>query len=193
MLPRAKPKRGFSRRKQNKSKIPVRIGIKERPEEIDNRSSVGHFEADLIFNKGSMSANVLTAIDRKSRYALMIKNKSKQSVEVIEGLKKKALDYDIKSITFDNGSEFTQHHVLGVDTYFCDPGKPWQKGSVEHLNWMVRYRIPFETDPAEIDEDLLDAVAYDLNHMPRESLGFQTLCEVFRKGFQGEKNVCCIF
>ena len=197
LLPRAKKKRGLSRKKQqNKSKIPHRKSLDMRPAKINDRSVIGHFEADLVFNKGSMSSNVLTAIDRKSRYAILIKNESKRSMEVIEGLKKKALKLGVKSVTFDNGTEFTLHYTLTeqhmIDTYFCDPGKPWQKGSIENFNGLLRHRIPFEVDPKEINQQLLNSVAHDINHTPRESLGYLTPCEVFKGTFQKGNTTCCI-
>lgn len=167
-----------------------------RSDQANMRSEIGHFEADLVFNKGSMSLNILTAVDRKSRYAIMVKNNSKKSMEVIEGLKKRAYDHGAKSVTFDNGPEFTLHHTLttdlAIDTYFCDPGKPWQKGSVENFNGLLRHRIPFETDPEGISQELLDSVAHDINHTPRESLDFLTPCEVFMGSFQKENILCCI-
>ena len=196
LLPRAKPKRGLVRKKPKKSKIPDRVGIEKRPKEIEDRSTPGHFEADLVFNKGSMSSNTLTAIERKSRYVILVKNDTKQSSEVIDGLDKRIQDLEVESITFDNGSEFTRHSILKdklqIDTYFCDPGKPWQKGSIEHFNGMLRHRIPFNTPPEEITQELLDSVAYDLNHMPRESLNFLTPCEVFSQSRNsGFKGCCC--
>lgn len=196
LLPRAKRKRGLVRKKLKKSKIPNRVGIENRPAEIASRMTGGHFEADLVFNKGSMSSNILTAIERKSRFTILLKNETKQSMEVIDGLEKRAQDLRIQSITFDNGSEFARHEILSkkhkISTYFCDPGKPWQKGSIEHFNGMLRRRIPFEVSPGDISQQLLDSVSYELNHMPRESLGFLTPCEVFNETFQSENSQCCV-
>jgi IS30 family transposase len=143
-----------------------------------------------------MSSNILTAIDRKTRYAILLKNMKKNSMEVISGLKKQAQDLGIRSVTFDNGSEFTRHEILkksSVDTYFCDPGKPWQKGSIEHFNGMLRRRIPFDQHPDDINQELLDSVSYQMNHMPRESLGFLTPCEAKNNRVQSEINRCCVF
>ena len=127
-----------------------------RPAKINDRSVIGHFEADLVFNKGSMSSNVLTAIDRKKvvmQYSL--KMKAKDQWRLLKK-KKKALKLGVKSVTFDNGTEFTLHYTLTeqhmIDTYFCDPGKPWQKGSIENFNGLLRHRIPFEVDPKEINQ-----------------------------------------
>ena len=127
LLPRAKKKRGLPQKKEKKSRIPFRKTLDMRSDKANMRSEIGHFEADLVFNKGSMSLNVLTAVDRKSRYAIMVKNNSKKSMEVIEGLKKRAYDHGAKSVTFDNGTEFTLHHTLtadlAIETYFCEDRK----------------------------------------------------------------------
>jgi IS30 family transposase len=195
LLPRAKGKRGLVRKKPKKSKIPNRVGIEQRPQEIEDRSVVGHFEGDLVFNRGSMSSNTLTVIERKSRYAILVKNETKQSMEVIAGLKKYSKNIGLRSITFDNGSEFARHELLkdipNVETYFCDPGKPWQKGSIEHLNGMLRRRISFDTAPENITQELLDSVAYELNHMPRKILNFMSPCEIFHQSLEGKQTGCC--
>ena len=107
----------------------------------------------------------------------------------------KKLDGVAQSATFDNGIEFMRHtklHEHGIDTYFCDPGAPWQKGSVEHLNGMIRRFIPFRVNYEEISQDLVQEIAYRLNHMPRESLGFLTPCEAFNQEFQTVNSRCCI-
>jgi IS30 family transposase len=194
LLPRRKSKRGIVRKTKSVGGIMNRISIHERPESINQRAEIGDFEADLIFYKGSQSANVFTAIDRKTRFALMIKNESKHSEEILEKASVK-LGGIAKSITFDNGKEFASHFKLtekhGIKTYFCDPGSPWQKGGIEHFNGMTRRFIPFEVPYYTVTQEELDAVAYSINHMPRQSLGFLTACEAFNRGFQSEINQCC--
>jgi len=146
LLPRAKRKRGL-RRVRSKGPVADRVSIAKRPENINNRSEYGHWEADLVFNKGSQSKNILTAVERKSRYAILIKNESKHSKVVMKAFKKRVKGL-AKSVTFDNGSEFAQHTIIrkkhGIETYFCNPGSPWQKGSIENLNGVARRWIPFK-------------------------------------------------
>lgn len=189
-LPRAKPKRGMVRKAIKKSLIKDRVSIHTRPEDINNRSTIGHLEADLIFHKGDMSANILTMVDRKSRYAILLKNESKHSENIVTQLDQQVKKYNMKSITFDNGTEFSLHHRLNtmIPTYFCDPHSPWQKGSVENLNGLVRHRLPFQESIDSINQTRLDSVAYDLNHTPREILNFLTPCEAF----QSEFKTCCV-
>ena len=138
LLVRAKKKRGLTP-KTRKSKIKEAVSIHSRPEEINERSGPGHYEGDLIFNKGSMSKNILTMIDRYTRENFMVRNESKHTDVVIGSLIKymKEKNINIKSVTFDNGSEFAGHkklNELGIKTYFCDPGSPYQKGSIENLD-----------------------------------------------------------
>jgi transposase, IS30 family len=195
LLPRKKVKRGIVRKSKAVGKIMNRTSIHERPASINERNEVGDFEADLIFYKGSQSINVLTAIDRKTRYAFMIKNESKHSEEILEKASAK-LSKIARSVTFDNGKEFASHLKLtdkhGIKTYFCDPASPWQKGSIEHFNGMTRRILPFEVSPHAVTQEELNAVARTINHMPRKSLNFLTACEAFNLGFQSEINECCI-
>lgn len=154
-LLRFRKKRGL-KRKQKAPSIKNRISVHDRPEDINKREELGHYEADLIFNKGSQSKNILTLTERVSRFAILIKNENKRSETVIDALieKIKALDLIIKSITFDNGSEFADHHKLndlGIKTYFCDPGSPWQKGSIENLNGVLRRYLPFDLLASDIN------------------------------------------
>jgi IS30 family transposase len=182
-LIRAHKKRGLKRKAKKASKIKNRISVHDRPEVINNRSETGHLEADLIFNKGSMSQNVCTLIDRVTRRAILIKNKSKHSDIVIDGIIQeiKQLGLNVKSITFDNGSEFAKHtklNEMGIDTYFCDPGSPWQKGAIEHLNGMLRRYLPFKMLATQITNDMVQQANKKINNMPRAILGYKTPLEV---------------
>ena len=183
MLPRAKKRRGFVAARKNKSHIPNRVSIHERPKYINSRSECGHFEADLMFNSGSMSSNVLTVVERKSRFLLMKKNESKKTDIVIRGLETKLSGFNVRSVTYDNGSEFSQHSKLnekhGTNSYFCDPGSPWQKGSVENMNKLLRRFIPFNLAYHEITQPMLDRIAGIMNNIPRKCLNFKTPHEVF--------------
>ena len=136
-------RRRVHRRKygQRVSRVPNELLIKNRPSYINKREDFGHWECDLmIFNHGKIKSNLITLRERKSRYTLAIKNGSKKATEtavnIIKHLKK--LGTEIRSITFDQGSEFFKYDwiskTLGSDIYFCDPASPEQKGSIENVN-----------------------------------------------------------
>jgi IS30 family transposase len=181
LLPNAKPKRGRIRAKKSKSHIPDRVSIHVRPEAINSRSELGHMEGDLMFNSGSQTSNILTLVDRQSRLVMMIKNESKKTAVVIAATAREVQKLGAKSITFDNGSEFSSHRKLneqqGIETYFCDPGAPWQKGSVENMNKQIRRFLPFKRHANEVTQKIADHVASILNNIPRKILGFKTPLE----------------
>ena len=177
-LVRAKKKRGVVYKVRGR-KIKEAVSIHDRPQEINNRKVVGHYEGDLIFNKGSMSQNVLTLTDRKTRESIMIFNESKHTQVVLGNLKDyiKKTGIMILSITFDNGSEFAGHKELnnmGIKTYFCDPGKPYQKGSIENFNGVVRRYLPFKLQANQISPQLVHETMVKVNNLPREILGWQS-------------------
>jgi IS30 family transposase len=187
LLPKKKKKRG-KKPQRSKSKIPNRTPIKERPELINNRSEVGHYEGDLVFQQGNQSQNILSIVERKSRMIILKKNESKHSEVVMEALKNvcEKSKYPIKSITFDNGSEFSHHSKLGIDTFFCDPGSPWQKGAIENVNGILRRYIDFRENANNITQEMLDSVADIINNKPRKILNFLTPKEAFER-FYNEK------
>lgn len=179
-LPRKKKKRGLKPKRSTKTKIKDRVTVHQRAEHINNRTEIGHWEGDLVFQQGNQSQNIFTAIERKSRMVMLIKNKSKQTDIVIEGLKKAQSNnpYPMVTITFDNGSEFANHRKLGIDTYFCDPGSPWQKGSIENLNGILRRSIDSKINANDVSQEMLDSIAEKLNSRPRKILGYLTPFEV---------------
>lgn len=179
LLPRGKRKRGL-KPQRCKSKIPNRISVHERPEAINNRSEIGHYEADLVFQKGNQSQNILSVIERKTRMVSLKKNNSKKSEVVINSLKaiQKEVIQTIKTVTFDNGTEFTNHSDLGVKTFFCDPGSPWQKGAVENINAMVRRYLDYRIDAQDVTQKMLDVVADKINSRPRKIFNFLSSNEV---------------
>lgn len=191
LLPRKKKRRGIVRKSRSRETIQERVTIHERPELISKREVFGHFESDLFFNKGSQSANVLNSVERVSRKMFLIRSSSKKSEEIVS-LLRKSIGGLASSITFDNGSEFAKHTDLkknGIDTYFCDPGSPWQKGSVEHANGMIRRFLPFKVSYEEISQELLDRVVEIINNIPRKSLNFLTPNEVFNSFYQKSSTV----
>jgi IS30 family transposase len=182
LLVRAHKKRGF-RSKPTKSTIKDRTSIGQRPDSINKRLEADHYECDLVFNRGSGSKNVCTLIERVARKCIIIRNDNKSTKTVIgaiiEHITKEKLI--VKSITFDNGSEFADHiglKQMGIDTYFCDPAKPYQKGSIEHLNGMLRRHLPFELEAASITKEYVEQINIMMNNMPRKILGYKTPLEM---------------
>lgn len=185
LLIRRHKKRGFKRRIVASS-IKSRESIHRRPEEINKRKKFGDWEFDLAFNKGSQSKNVCTGIERVTRTTIIISNSNKCTGTVISNMIKEITKtkLPVNSITFDNGTEFTDHErllALGIQTYFCDPGSPWQKGSIENLNGVMRRQLPFNMPADKITESKVQEVVRKLNDMPRAILGFKTPNEVARE------------
>lgn len=179
LFPKAKKKRGISRKNyKSGSTILHRISIHQRPDEVQKRKTFGHYEADLMFNQGSQSMNVLALVERKTRKVFLVKHDSKRSEPIITSIKERTKETMI-SCTFDNGTEFAQHYKLDKPTFFCDPGSPWQKGSVENMNGMLRRYLPFNLDPKLITQKYLDKIALLINTTPRKLLGFKTPLEAF--------------
>jgi IS30 family transposase len=183
-LPRMKKTRGRRRQKVEAFKE-NKVSVHVRPQEINERKNVGDFEGDLVFQQGNGSQNLLTVIDRKTRFAQIIKCESKHAQVVNEGIQSILTNplCPVKSLTFDNGSEFAKHKELGVPAYFCDPASPWQKGSIEHFNGIVRrhldYRIPIES----VTQDLLDSIAHSINSIPRKILGYLSPYEALKYSY----------
>ena len=180
-LPKAKSKRGLVRAKKSESHIPDRVALEARPDNANNRSELGHLEGDLVFHNGSQSSNILTVVDRKSRMVVLVKNESKKTGVVMESVTGAAQMLRAKTMTFNNGVEFTEHKRLavhGIKTYFCRPGAPWQKGTVENTNKMIRRFLPFKLQATSVTQKVVDVVAEILNNTPQEILGFRTPREV---------------
>ena len=173
----ARPKRQlkYSRRKRT---LPDIYKISNRPEYINNRSEFGHFEGDLTFFKGSKNGNITVLVERLSRKAFLIKNNNKTSRNIMSKIARTTKTLPcVKSITFDNGGEFTQFGLLtlqGIQTYFCDPGSPYQKGQVERTNAFLHKFIPKKTD---FNQMTLEQIIYandKLNNLPKKCLNFLT-------------------
>lgn len=173
-------------RKSRKPTIEEKVSVHNRSEEANQRLEIGHLEADLTFFKGNQSSNIMVIIERTTRYTMLIKNESKKSVTVMKNLFN-ALSHlpesMRKSVTFDNGTEFTHHQLvrdfLDLDTYFCDPHSPWQKGLVEKTNAMIHRFIPKQSSLFTLDEKSLMGIQNKFNNIPRKVLGYKTPLEVF--------------
>lgn len=185
-LPKAKRRRGKTRRQYKKKNIMHRVSIHERPAHINTREEFGHYEGDLMFNQGSQSANILTLVERTSRMVTLVKHETKQSKPIADSIKER-VGKTALSCTFDNGPEFASHHTLGIPTYFCDPASPWQKGSVENMNGLARMDIPFSMQPDLVTQEYLDKVAHKMNNKPRKILDYQTPYEVFMNATKIQK------
>ena len=185
-LPRAKGKRGQRRRtsRSSVSLIKGRVSIALRPPEVERRGSFGHWEADLMLFTAPGQA-ILVSQERKSRALLSAKQPGKAAVPAAARLLAwfTAIVPQLrKSITFDNGTEFAQHLLLvdqlGIQTFFCDPHSPWQKGTIENAIGRLRRFLPRNTNISTIDDDALNACIAAYNNTPRKCLGFQTPAEV---------------
>jgi len=188
-LPRAKTKRGYRGRKGGSSVLHIvdRVPIALRPAQVEDRSNFGHWEADLMqFAKYGQA--LLTLHERASRLTWIQRLPNKRAAPVAQRIQRQLgpLPPALRqTITFDNGTEFAQHHALrkplGIQTYFCDPYAPWQKGGVENAIGRLRRKLPRKTDLATLSPSQLHQLAALYNHIPRKCLGYQTPAEVFSK------------
>lgn len=169
--------------KTKKSLIPYRIGINERPDIVNNKKEVGHFEGDLIVSgkKAHSKESLQVIYERKSRYVKINKIKNQRPKTFNQGIFNMKNSLKIKSLTLDNGIENKYHFKLGISTYFCDPYSSWQKGGVENVNKAIRCFIKKGSNISKYSSEYIAWVEYILNHKPRKSLGYMTPYEVARK------------
>jgi IS30 family transposase len=164
-----------------------RVSIRERPEEINNRSIFGHWETDVVEGKGHIGG-IQSMLERKTRFydCRLLPNIDseygvKAQAEMLIDLPPKAR----QSVTFDNGRENYNHHKLtrdyGIKTYFCDPNCAWQKGSNENHNGILRRYIPKKTDLTTISQIELKWIVEEINNRPRKCLGYETPLEAFTR------------
>jgi len=165
-----------------------RVSISERPEYINNRSDFGHWECDLIMFKKPTKINLITLRERKSRYLIAIKNESKKSVETATNIisyMQQMFDSNVKSITFDNGFEFAEHELiknkLGIETYFCDPYKSYQKDAIENANKILREFFPRNYPVDQLSQFSIEQATENINARPMKCLEYQTPYEAYRR------------
>jgi IS30 family transposase len=164
--------------------VPGAVSISQRPPEVADRAVPGHWEGDLL--AGGRSSHIATLVERASRFVLLVKVTSKDSVLVAGALATAIQQLPVQlrhSLTWDRGSELTQHAALTLATempiYFCDPHSPWQRGSNENTNGLLRQYFPKGMDLRPLSQAQLDAVALRLNTRPRQTLGWHTPAQHF--------------
>jgi IS30 family transposase len=167
-----------------RGKIPNPISISERPASAEDRAVPGHWEGDLI--TGSNNSYIATRVERHTRYVTLIKVDDKRTESVVTALIKQAkkLPSELyKSLTWDRGKEMTDHQrftmATNINVYFCDPKSPWQRGSNENTNRLLRQYYPKGMDLSVHSQVALDKVARLLNERPRKTLNFETPAERF--------------
>jgi len=155
------------------------VSIRERPAEADDRAVPGHWEGDLL--TGANDTHIATLVERHSRFTMLVKLPRKDTTTVVAALAKhvRKLPEELRrSLTWDQGKEMHAHKrftiATNVQVYFCDPRSPWQRGSNENTNGLLRQYFPRGTDLARISQAHLNAIAMRLNQRPRKTLGFET-------------------
>ena len=155
------------------------ISIRERPAEIEDRAIPGHWEGDLI--GGTKNSHIATLVERHSRFTALVKVPSKDTATVVAALSRHVRKLPAalrRSLTWDRGLEMAKHKAFTVATnvkvYFCDPQSPWQRGSNENTNGLLRQYLPKRTDLSVHTQAELDKIALRLNQRPRKTLGFET-------------------
>ncbi|MBZ5696387.1 MAG: IS30 family transposase [Acidobacteriia bacterium] len=164
---------------QSRGQIVDAISIRERPPEVEDRAIPGHWEGDLL--SGAKNSYIATLVERHSRFAMLIKVSSKDTAVVVAALSRHVRKLPAtlrRSLTWDRGLEMAKHKAFTVATdvkvYFCDPQSPWQRGTNENTNLLLRQYFPRGTDLSAYSQAQLDQVALRLNQRPRKTLGFQT-------------------
>ena len=162
------------------------VSIRERPASVEDRAVPGHWEGDLLF--GSHNSQIATLVERHTRYVMLAKVDGKDTETVIDALIKQAhkLPRELyKSLTWDRGKEMADHKrftlATDIKVYFCDPQNPWQRGSNENTNGLLRQYFPKGMDLSTVSQTKLNAVARRLNERPRKTLNFETPAQRFNQ------------
>jgi IS30 family transposase len=176
--------RHHTQKTKDHGKITDTVSISERPPEAEDRAVPGHWEGDLLC--GSNNSQIATLVERHTRYAMLVRVPSKDTKTVNNALIKQAhkLPRELyKSLTWDRGKEMADHKrfslATDIEVYFCDPQQPWQRGSNENTNGLLRQYFPKGMDLSNIHQNKLNAVARQLNERPRETLQFYSPAEKF--------------
>jgi IS30 family transposase len=176
--------RHHTQKTDNHGRITDTVSISERPASVDDRAVPGHWEGDLLF--GSRNTQIATLVERQTRYVMLVKVASKDTETVVNALIKHArkLPQELyKSLTWDRGKEMADHKrftlATDISVYFCDPQSPWQRGSNENTNGLLRQYFPKGVDISSHSQAQLNAVARRLNERPRMTLDYETPAERF--------------
>jgi len=176
--------RHHTQKTKDHGKITNTVSIRERPAEAEDRAVPGHWEGDLLC--GSNNSQIATLVERHTRLVMLVRVPSKDTKTVINALIKQAhkLPRELyKSLTWDRGKEMADHQRFSLATdikvYFCDPQQPWQRGSNENTNGLLRQYFPKGMDLSNVHQNRLNAVARELNERPRETLQFYSPAEKF--------------
>jgi IS30 family transposase len=168
----------------SRGSLPDMVSIRERPASVEDRAVPGHWEGDLLC--GSANSYIVTLVERHTRYVMLAKVANRDSRSVVTALIALAerLPEELRrSLTWDRGSEMAQHKrftlATDVAVYFCDPQSPWQRGSNENTNGLLRQYFPKGTNLSVHSQERLDEIARQLNGRPRKTLGFETPAERF--------------
>jgi IS30 family transposase len=164
---------------QSRGQIVDALSIRERPAEVEDRAVPGHWEGDLL--SGAKNSYIATLVERHSRFTMLVKVPGKDTEAVVAALSRHVRKLPAtlrRSLTWDRGLEMARHKAFTVATnvkvYFCDPQSPWQRGTNENTNLLLRQYFPRGADLSPISQAQLDQVSLRLNQRPRKTLGFQT-------------------
>lgn len=164
---------------EQRGKIVDAVSIRQRPADVEDRAIPGHWEGDLL--SGSKNSHIVTLVERQSRFTSLIKVTNKETATVVAALTRHVRKLPValrRSVTWDRGHEMAKHKAFTVATdvnvYFCDPHSPWQRGTNENTNRLLRQYFPKGTDLSVYSQSELDKVALRLNQRPRKTLGFKT-------------------
>jgi IS30 family transposase len=176
--------RHYTQKTPGHGQIVDAVSISERPASVEDRAVPGHWEGDLVF--GSSNSQIATLVERQTRYVMLVKVDGKDTETVVNALIKNArkLPQELyKSLTWDRGKELAAHKkftlATDIQVYFCDPQSPWQRGSNENTNGLLRQYMPKGVDISGFSQLQLNAIARQLNERPRKTLGFKTPAEMF--------------